>query len=327
MEAEDLLGAPALLNSRSFHLICSPKRCINLVQNITALRRNHLSFAGKEPQKPLFIWEPVPDAMLPEELLNVTAALGYVDICSPNHAELGQLMGCTGELYDGSGRVDREFVEEATEVLLGSMPLSSVAVVVRCGSEGCHIGQNGGRITKRAAYAPKQTPAKSPGQKKKVKGGGRALTQDVDMFALLSGLANHQDDDEPEEGESSDDEPMGDYGLSTWIPAYHTDSSKVVDPTGGGNAFLGGMAVAFARGQDISTSARLGSISASFAIEQVGMPTLGRNENNMETWNGVVVEDRIREFERRFQPAESMDNLMEGVESIALKQQVAAAAN
>lgn len=262
--------------------------------------------------------------MLPEELLNVTAALGYVDVCSPNHAELGQLMGCTGELYDGSGRVDKEFVEEATEVLLGSMPLSSVSVVVRCGAEGCYIGQNGGRIAKRPAYAPRQTPAtKSP--QKRLKGGGMALNKDVDMFSLLGGLADNQGDDKDEE-EESDDEPMGDYGLSTWIPPYHTDSSKVVDPTGGGNAFLGGMAVSFARGQDILTAAKMGSISASFAIEQVGMPTLGMNENNTETWNGVVVEDRIREFHRRFQPVGSMDNLMEGVESIALKQ-VAATAN
>lgn len=289
---------------------------------------------GTAPQKPLFIWEPVPDAMLPEELLNVTAALGYVDICSPNHAELGQLMGCTGELMDGSGHVDREFVEEATEVLLGSMPLSSVAVVVRCGAEGCYIGQNGGRVAKRPAYAPRQTPAaKTPGQKspekqQKVKGGGMALNQDVDMFSLLGGLANNQSIDYEEgEEEESDDEPMGDYGLSTWIPAYHTESSMVVDPTGGGNAFLGGMAVSFARGQDIVTAAKMGSISASFAIEQVGMPMLGKNGNNVETWNEVVVEDRIREFERRFggQTVDTMDNIMEGVESIALKQVVASA--
>ena len=82
MEAEDLLQAPALLNSRSFHLICSPTRCISLVQNILSLRRTYLSYNGREPQKPLFIWEPVPDTMRPEELLNVTSALGFVDVCS-----------------------------------------------------------------------------------------------------------------------------------------------------------------------------------------------------------------------------------------------------
>ena len=261
--------------------------------------------------------------MIASELLNVTSALGFVDVCSPNHAELGQLMACTGELADGS--VDRDFVEEATEQLISSMPLSNVAIVVRCGAEGCYIGQNGGRTAKRQAWAPKQTPAeKSP--EKKISGEGISLTENVDMFALLGALSNRQNGGGEDDSDEDMEDPENDHGLSAWISAYHTDSSKVVDPTGGGNAFLGGLAVSFARGQDIVTAAKMGSITASFAIEQVGVPTLARNENGKETWNGVVVDDRIKEFERRLDNSlGTVDDLMDGVQGIALKPVVASA--
>lgn len=297
LEHNDLFDSPALLFAKSFHLICSPSRCISLITNILHLRRQ--SCHANQPTKPIFIWEPVPDLCIPDELLNTTAALGYVDICSPNHAELGQLMGCAGELPDGS--VDRAFVEEATEMLLASMPLSSVAVVVRCGGDGCYIGQNGGR-TKRPAYQPKSKSKrdtnKSPQKNKKVRGGGLALSADVDMMTLFSGMSTNDTSDEDTDSDESD-EPPRDYGLSTWVPAYHTDASKVVDPTGGGNAFLGGLAVALARGQPLEEAARWGSVSASLAIEQVGMPELRVDENGRETWNGVDVGGRLREFERR----------------------------
>lgn len=72
-----------LLFSKSFHMVCSPNRCIELVTGI--LRRRKA--ARLEAEKPLFIWEPVPDLCTPDELLNCTNALPYVDICSPNHSE------------------------------------------------------------------------------------------------------------------------------------------------------------------------------------------------------------------------------------------------
>jgi len=92
-----------------------------------------------------------------------------------------------------------------------------------------------------------------------------------------------------------------------WVPAFHQPSGvdqgavKIVDPTGGGNAFLGGMTVGLARvgGQavpfDIVVEAALwGSVVASFAIEQIGMPTLGSGEQGEETWNGDSAELRVQ---------------------------------
>jgi hypothetical protein len=202
-------------------------------------------------------------------------------------------MGCSGTLADGS--VDRTFIEDATEQLLGSMPISSFSIVVRAGKDGCYIGKNSGGTKKRTIR-----PAKTKSTKQKRgpihgRGGLSADTDFTDLFARLESA--HWSDEDSGESEKEDNEP--DWGIWTWIPAYHTDSSKVVDPTGGGNAFLGGLAVALARRKGLEEAARWGSVSASFAIEQVGMPVLGQDAEGKEVWNGVRVEERLGEFERR----------------------------
>lgn len=90
-------------------------------------------------------------------------------------------------------------------------------------------------------------------------------------------------------------------GLRKWLPAYHQSAEKVVDPTGGGNGFLGGLAIGLVRSgnapglENLEEAAIWGSISASFAIEQVGMPVLAHSPQG-ETYNGVRVEDRLSEF-------------------------------
>lgn len=40
-------------------------------------------------------------------------------------------------------------------------------------------------------------------------------------------------------------------------------------------------------------------MAASFAIEQVGMPVLSTDASGKETWNGVVVAERMRDLEGR----------------------------
>lgn len=88
-----------------------------------------------------------------------------------------------------------------------------------------------------------------------------------------------------------------------WLPAYHTDASRVKDPTGGGNGFLGGLAVGLIRTKfDVVEAAKWGSVAASFTIEQVGMPKLTRSTNDDETqekWNGASVQERLAEYQRR----------------------------
>lgn len=114
------------------------------------------------------------------------------------------------------------------------------------------------------------------------------------MEALFAGLLN---------GDMSfEREPVQiDPGLERWVPAYfgEKDQDRVVDPTGGGNGFLGGLALALARGHSLEEAACWGSVSASLCIEQVGVPVLGADEHGKETWNGERAEDRLQKFMKR----------------------------
>jgi len=222
-----------LLWSKSFHLICSPLRCIDLVENITTLRKQQdPSRAGV--QRAVFIWEPVPGLCTTDEFENCLKALKYVDVVSPNNSELG---GFFGKKTDGEHQVNFRAVEGLCGQWLesGIGPDGNGGIVVRCGKDGC--------------------------------------------------LVTHK-------------------RLRKWLPAYHQSADKVVDPTGGGNGFLGGLAVGLLRGgsskvlDNLEEAAIWGSISASFAIEQVGMPVLSHSGDG-ETWNGVRVENRLSDFKQR----------------------------
>ena len=96
--------------------------------------------------------------------------------------------------------------------------------------------------------------------------------------------------------------------LSKWLPPFHIagtreeQPTKVVDPTGAGNAFLGGYSIGYLQtGGDIIQAACYGSVAASFALEQVGMPK--RNEGDEELWNGASVLGRLYEYRARQETA------------------------
>ena len=100
-------------------------------------------------------------------------------------------------------------------------------------------------------------------------------------------------------------------------------SDRVVDPTGGGNTFLGGLCKALVgdttpsaekimqllktdrnmnegretmeRKERITTTLVLANIAASYAIEQPGMPVLSY-EAGKEAWNNEPFEDRIKAY-------------------------------
>ncbi|CAG7849441.1 SubName: Full=Uncharacterized protein {ECO:0000313/EMBL:KIM33423.1} [Serendipita indica DSM 11827] len=82
-----------------------------------------------------------------------------------------------------------------------------------------------------------------------------------------------------------------------WIEAYFQsrDSDKVVDVTGAGNAFLGGLAAGlYHSNQDVRQAAIYASISASFVIEQHGLPTFKDG-----LWNGDSPERRLHSLRSR----------------------------
>ncbi|KXX83480.1 Protein MAK32 [Madurella mycetomatis] len=304
LTAADL--TPPLLQAKAVHLICSPLRCQELTASLLALRKQaFLADPANNDSldnyaRPLIIWEPVPDLCTPDQLLNCTNTLPLVDVCSPNHTELAGFMGSDG-LDPETGAISRAAVESSCEQLLASMPLQSYTLVVRAGREGCYIARNGGRKknSKRGAGAGGARRKK----KEYVRGG---LRPDTDMEALFAGLM------QDEEGHVAREEIEVDPGVEKWVRAYYDGSDgigkgeegdggggKVVDPTGGGNTFLGALAVALARGKSIEEACAWGNVAASFAIEQVGFPVLAVDAEGRETWNGVRVEERLREFQER----------------------------
>ncbi len=309
---------PSLLTARAFHIISSASRCRELVAEIGSRRREAIEALGPEAatsailSRPYIIWEPVPDRCTPDELLDCTNTLPVVDVCSPNHTELAGYMGDPDAGMDPkTGKLSKAAVERACEQLLSAMPLQSYALVVRAAEYGCYVAKNGGRRRVRSDKgddrAPRKKKQKKPAPKQNLHGG---LRPDIDMEALFAGLMQDA------EGSIAREEIEIDGGLEVWVPAVSGEAAlapkdgdkpdasrplQVVDPTGGGNAFLGGFAVAVARGKALDEAAVWGNVAASFAIEQVGVPVLGCDAEGRETWNGCRVEDRCAAYEATLQ--------------------------
>ncbi|KAL9101529.1 MAG: hypothetical protein Q9163_003225 [Psora crenata] len=90
---------------------------------------------------------------------------------------------------------------------------------------------------------------------------------------------------------------------SFWSPAYypnHSQNTRVVDPTGAGNAYLGAFAVGFLQNKSIYEAACYGAVGASFALEQVGVPERSLDQEDIEVWNGENVFDRLKRYQSRF---------------------------
>lgn len=97
-----------------------------------------------------------------------------------------------------------------------------------------------------------------------------------------------------------------------WGPPFHQSQDKVKDPTGAGNAFMGGLMAALYEGKDIHegefcrsspcstdhTAIVWANVAASFIIEQDGLPKMHRVLGR-EVWNGDYPWERIAEMQRR----------------------------
>lgn len=119
---------------------------------------------------------------------------------------------------------------------------------------------------------------------------------------------------------------------SSWtshLPAFfqRSESSAVVDPTGGGNTFLGGLAMALAgptrpsvnevekrlklnlrcfKDDTLSCSRvvcamLLATVAASYAIEQSGVPVLSSSGEEHDHWNAAALPDRVNTYIEREQ--------------------------
>lgn len=177
---------------RCFHLVCSPTRVLEIFDDlckVSGYRCNHATF----------VWEPLPDSMVPENVGVIQQILNRDEhvILSPNAEEGARLFGEAESLdIDGCVALIRRF---------GTILKPGNSCVLRCGKLGSIV-----------------------------------LTE-------APGREVHT------------------------APAYHAATQdQVVDPTGGGNAFLGGFCMAYALTGDLQVANVCGSVTAGCAIEQIG---------------------------------------------------------
>ena len=246
-----MLGARSLL-SKSFHLICTPTRCIELVKGIMTRRK---AFVNGNPQlssdifdTPFIVWEPMEHCCRPSQLPSVLKALDYVDVFSPNDHELSALFKVEDEWEGSIAQRDlQQYCKTLLEQGFGPKPK---AVVVRMGEDGCFVASH---------------------------------TRNLALPAYHTPLKNIKEEDR-----------------ASW-------KNKVADPTGGGNAFLGGYCIGLLMDEwhDLGPgltafegAALPGAIAASLAIEQSGVPKLTYHEGK-ELWNGERSLDRLNVMRKR----------------------------
>ncbi|CAG8145533.1 unnamed protein product [Penicillium olsonii] len=125
--------------SKTFHMVCSASRCIHIVQTILQ-RREEMHKAGNSPseahelQRPIFVWEPVPDLCTPEEQNNFFAANKVVDVISPNHMELGMMFDQPSWTEDS--QESQALVRRITDSGIG--PDGNGMLVIRAGKDGSY---------------------------------------------------------------------------------------------------------------------------------------------------------------------------------------------
>lgn len=216
IDVEDLIEHESLLNSQSYHLICSPERCLQILTKLELNRHN--------VQPPVITWEPVPDLCTPEHLPQCLENLKRIQVLTPNAEEASRFFN--HEEPTGKSELEALAAKFIPYLTSDSQFKTGSGIVLRCGALGC--------------------------------------------YTLSTG------------------------GVSRWFPAYHNTSNgssdKVVDPTGGGNTFIGSFTTAFVLSEGNWAIASIcGNIGAGIAIEQIGMP-----EYEEDKWNGWGVDDRVR---------------------------------
>ena len=98
-----------------------------------------------------------------------------------------------------------------------------------------------------------------------------------------------------------------------WLPPFYgARDIKIVDTTGAGNAFLGGLVIGHSETGDFVKAAQYGSVAASFLVEQIGVPILEKaNVSRREDlWNGEVPRQRLELYASRLTGEEFKPTLL-----------------
>lgn len=146
--------------SKTVHMVCSSSRCMSIVQEILE-KRDELRKQGKAPasyetmERPIFVWEPVPDLCTPEEQEKFFAATRVVDVVSPNELELGMMFGQPG--WSEESESGRKLVKRILESGVG--PDGTGHLVIRAGKHGSYMYSKTQRVWLPAYHEPNTSGA------------------------------------------------------------------------------------------------------------------------------------------------------------------------
>lgn len=203
------------------------------------------------------IYEPIPNRCVPEELPALRVILPKIDILSPNAVEALTILSMPVD------NVTRVMIEDACSQFLamGVGKEGKGAVIIRSGELGAYVKQVGKEGLWVDAYWSGDRPEKV-----------------VDVTG------------------------KGDYRIIWSLKHFQ----------GAGNAFLGGLAGGLALGRNLyqgkynlpryttmlnsSIAVLYATVSASFTIEQYGLPPIGPGG----LWNGDSPERRVEELQNRY---------------------------
>ncbi|KAL4809346.1 Ribokinase-like protein [Aspergillus unguis] len=140
--------------SKTFHMVCSSSRCITIVHDILQRRKELQSSAnppsGLSSDRPIFVWEPVPDMCTPEEQQKFLEACREVDVVSPNDLELGMMFG-QPSWSEGSAS-GKDIVQSILSSGIG--PQGEGHLVIRAGKDGSYSYTRGLRLWLPAYHQP-----------------------------------------------------------------------------------------------------------------------------------------------------------------------------
>jgi Sugar kinases, ribokinase family len=141
--------------SRTFHMVCSASRCMFIVGDILRRREDLRSadqalFGNHAAERPMFIWEPVPDLCTPEEQERFFEAIRVVDVVSPNHMELGMMFEQPGWTVDSEQ--SQSLVQRILDSGIG--PNGDGCLAIRAGKEGSYAYSRDQKIWLPAYHQP-----------------------------------------------------------------------------------------------------------------------------------------------------------------------------
>jgi sugar/nucleoside kinase (ribokinase family) len=254
-----MLCEPQVL-SRTFHMICSSDRCINMVQQILERRELLLQdYAPASSTRPVFVWEPVPDRCTPEEQQRFFIACRLVDVVSPNSLELGMMFGRLGWNEENIG--DQELVRKILRSGIG--PDCDGTLVIRAGKDGSYSYSRNRKGLWLPAYHQPDSSKSSPPVVDPT-GAGNSF-----LGALALGLVS--------EGRS----PI--QVIESILESSDTWNTIVREWGGNGQ---------------VPKALICATVAAGFMVEQISVPQLSPSMEE-ELWNGTSFTERVHLYTQR----------------------------